>query len=440
MKFRLCLLNGLLVMGMLGGCKEKPAAVQSAAVKPAPEACWLRSDGLVLRGDTLEKIVARDSFPSGQSQAIIRAFSSVFDVRRLVVGKSYCLYHDSTGVFQRFDYFAEPERTIHVEYDSLMGWRGRVTQLALIKKIKGVRGQITGSLYESMLEAGESAELIVLFSDVFQWDLDFFSDPKQGDEYALLCEAYHLADPSQPDSLGAFVRYGRILAGEYLQKHRRLATVYFQTSEDRGGYYDLTGHSFQKTFLKSPLSYGRVTSRYSGGRRHPILRIVRAHYAIDIAAPAGTPIMAPADGRVIEKGYNSGIGQFVKIRHKNPHFVTLYGHLSRFAADLEVGRVVCQRDVIGYVGSTGLSTGPHLHYVFYENGRPINPEKIKNSSGDPLPAPLKPAFIVVRDQCLQQLAAVVAQPAFKDSLAVETAALSAEPLTAPSAEPSVDKD
>jgi len=427
MKSALYFIGGLLVMGMYGGCKEKPAAVQPAVVKPAPEARWLRSDGQVLRGDTLEKIVARDCFPSGQSQAIIRAFASVFDVRKLVVGKRYCLYHDSTGRFPRFDYFAEPERTIHVERASAMEWHGRVTQLALVKRIKGVRGRITGSLYESMLAAGESAELITLFSDVFQWDLDFFSDPKQGDEYALLCEAYHLADPSQPDSLGAFVRYGRILAGEYLQKHRRLATIYFQTSEDRGGYYDLSGHSFQKTFLKSPLSYGRVTSRFSGGRRHPILKVVRAHYAIDIAAPAGTPVMAPADGTVIEKGYNSGIGYFVKIRHKNPHFVTLYGHLSRFAADLEVGRALRQRDVIGYVGSTGLATGPHLHYVFYENGRPVNPDKIKNSSGDPLPALLKPAFMAVRDQRLQQLAAVVAQPASGDSLAAVPAASSAAP-------------
>jgi len=427
MKSALYFIGGLLVMGMYGGCKEKPAAVQPAVVKPAPEARWLRSDGQVLRGDTLEKIVARDCFPSGQSQAIIRAFASVFDVRKLVVGKRYCLYHDSTGRFQRFDYIAEPERTIHVERASAMEWHGRVTQLALVKRIKGVRGRITGSLYESMLAAGESAELITLFSDVFQWDLDFFSDPKQGDEYALLCEAYHLADPSQPDSLGAFVRYGRILAGEYLQKHRRLATIYFQTSEDRGGYYDLSGHSFQKTFLKSPLSYGRVTSRFSGGRRHPILKVVRAHYAIDIAAPAGTPVMAPADGTVIEKGYNSGIGYFVKIRHKNPHFVTLYGHLSRFAADLEVGRALRQRDVIGYVGSTGLATGPHLHYVFYENGRPVNPDKIKNSSGDPLPALLKPAFMAVRDQRLQQLAAVVAQPASGDSLAAVPAASSAAP-------------
>ncbi|NLP11861.1 M23 family metallopeptidase [bacterium] len=430
MKFRLIFVSGLSLMYLFGGCKEKPAAVQPAAVPLAPEACWVRSDGQVLRNDTLEKIVARDSFPAGQSLEIIRAFASVFDVRKLVVGTSYCLYHDSTGSFQRFDYFAEPERTIHVEYDSSTGWRGRVTHLPLIKKIKGVRGRITGSLYESMLAAGESAELIILFSDVFQWDLDFFSDPKQGDEYALLCEAYHLADPSQPDSLGAFVRYGRILAGEYLQKNRRLAAVYFQTSADRGGYYDLSGHSFQKTFLKSPLSYGRVTSRFSGGRRHPILKVVRPHYAIDIAAPAGTPVMASADGTVIEKGYNSGIGYFIKIRHKNSHFITLYGHLSRFTAELEVGHTVRQRDVIGYVGSTGLATGPHLHYVFYENGRPINPEKIKNSSGDPLPVLLKPAFTAVRDQRMQQLAAVAAQPSLRDSV---TAVPSAEPLDAPSA-------
>jgi len=407
-----------LTIGLLPfACQQKETKTEIPPSRVAVEETWQSTQGEVRWGDTLEKIVLRENFPPGQTQPIINAFASVFAVRKILAGRSYCLYHDSTGAFQRFDYFAEPELTVRVQYDTSAGWQAQAIRMALIKKVKMVAGVMNQSLYESMLAMGESPELIALFSDVFQWDIDFFSDPQKGDTFRMICETYHFLDASQPDSAGAFVRYGRILAGEYRQMQRSLAAFYFQTSADRGGYYDAAGNSFQKTFLKSPILYGRVTSRFSGARRHPILKIVRAHYAIDIAAPAGTPVSAPADGTVIEKGYNDSIGNYIKIRHKNPHFVTLYGHLSRFGQDIAVGRIVRQRDEIGYVGSTGLSTGPHLHYVFYENGRPINPEKIKNSSGDPLPASFKPAFAAVRAQLQQQLAAAMVKSAVPDTSA-----------------------
>jgi hypothetical protein len=398
-------------------CRQSPP--QKPVLTPVRpiEENWVRQDGEVRWGDTLEKILLRENFSVSQAPSFIAAFGSVLNVRKINAGKTYCLFHDSSGAFQRFDYFAEPELTIQVGFDSSAGWTGCMIRLTLIKKIKSVRGFLNYSLYESMLAMGESPEIIGLFSDVFQWDIDFFSDPQKGDEFRLICEAYHLLDPSQPDSVGNFIRYGRILAGEYIQSDRRFTAVYFQTSAERGGYYDLAGNSFQKTFLKSPLLYGRVTSRFSGARFHPILKIVRAHYAIDIAAPAGTPVSAPADGTVIEKGYNDSIGNFVKIRHKNPHFVTLYGHLSRFGRTIAVGSVVKQRDEIGYVGSTGLSTGPHLHYVFYENNRPINPEKIKNSSGDPMPVALKPAYNLVKGKMLQLLAAAPMRSILMDTVA-----------------------
>ncbi len=139
---------------------------------------------------------------------------------------------------------------------------------------------------------------------------------------------------------------------------------------------------------------------------HPILKIVRSHYAVDFAAPSGTPVSAAADGVVIEKGSNNGIGNYVKVRHKNPHFVTVYGHLSRFAADIQVGSTVKQKDVIGYVGSTGLATGPHLHYAFYENGRPINPLKIKNTSGDPILSENLEDFVRVKEEMITMLGQV----------------------------------
>jgi len=223
----------------------------------------------------------------------------------------------------------------------------------------------------------------------------------------MVFEADYALDPARPDSLGEFIRYGRVLSGQYRSGKDVRTAVYFEPGE-HGGYYDLEGKSFQKTFLKSPLNYRRISSHFSGGRRHPILKIVRPHYGVDFVAAEGTPVVAAADGVVIEKGYEGGgLGNFIKIRHKNPRFATVYGHLSGFGPGIAIGKAVQQRDVVGYVGRTGLATGPHLHYCFYENGRPVNPLKIKNSSGDPIPVAELERFKGIREEQLALLAAAL---------------------------------
>ena len=199
------------------------------------------------------------------------------------------------------------------------------------------------------------------------------------------------------------LRYGKILAAQYVLQSKELTAIYFDNSPNDDGYYTLAGESFQKTFLKSPLNYRRISSYFSYARRHPILKIIRPHYGVDFAAPTGTPVSAAADGVIIDKGYDRGIGKFIKIKHKNPRFVTLYGHLSRFAKGIKKGKQVHQRDIIGYVGKTGLATGPHLHYTFYENGKPINPLKIKNTSGDPINKENLAKFGLVKQQMLTYL-------------------------------------
>jgi hypothetical protein len=398
----MCKWFGVCLLLLCMACQEPRVTPKSVSSAPVAEP-WLCCQEEVRYGDTLEKILLRQDFTPEQTRPFIAAFAAVCDVRKIIAGKRYGLCKDSAGVLQRLDYYADQELTIQIGRDSTGGWQARSDRRTLLKKIRIIKGVLNYSLYETMLAMGETPELVGLFSDVFQWDLDFFSDPQKGDEFRMICECYYLLDAHHPDSLGALVRYGRILAGEYAQPGKKMAAVYFQTAAERGGYYDINGNSFQKTFLKSPLLYGRVTSRFSSGRRHPILKIVRAHYAIDIAAPAGTPVSAPADGVVIDRGYNSSIGNFIKLQHNNPRFVTLYGHLSRFAQGVEIGSKVRQRDEIGYVGSTGLSTGPHLHYVFYDNHRPVNPEKIKNSSGEPLAIMMRPVFFAARDSLLKKL-------------------------------------
>jgi len=364
---------------------------------------YLRKEGRFKCGDTLSDIFRRENISPATAFEIISAFRRVCNHRLIKPSQKYCILSDSAKTIHSFEYYPELTRTIKVRRDTCGTFHGAVERIPLITKIRTLKGTVQSTLYEAILDLGESPELIAAFSDVFQWDVDFFADPRKGDEFRIIYEANYLQDAARPDSLGELVSYGRILAGQYDLSGAPLTAIYFDNSPQASGYYDLSGKSFQKTFLKSPLNYRRISSYFSGSRMHPILKIVRSHYAVDFAAPTGTPVSAAADGVVIEKGSNSGIGNYVKIRHKNPHFVTVYGHLSRFAEDIQVGSAVKQKDVIGYVGSTGLATGPHLHYAFYENGHPLNPLKIKNTSGDPVLADNMAGFVRVKEEMLSML-------------------------------------
>ena len=367
---------------------------------------WVVTNGLIKRGQTLESVLREEGLRREDWLGIINEFLSVFNPRHLRPGQRYTIWNDSSGVVQKFQYFPELELTIIVERDSSGNFAATRKAIELVKRTKALCGEIKTTLYDAILEVGQNADLIIAFSDIFQWDVDFFIDPRPGDEFRMIYDAYYLPNPETPDSVGAFVRYGRIWAAQYTLKKTPLIAIYFDNHPHDDGYYAPNGTSFQKTFLKSPLNYRRISSYFSGARRHPITKKVRAHYAVDYAAPKGTPVVASADGTIIEKGRNKGLGNFIKIRHKNPRFVTLYGHLSRFAKSIRKGVSVKQQQVIGYVGATGLATGPHLHYAFYENGRPINPLRIKNTSADPVLPENQASFEQSKTEMLWQLMAI----------------------------------
>jgi murein DD-endopeptidase MepM/ murein hydrolase activator NlpD len=200
---------------------------------------------------------------------------------------------------------------------------------------------------------------------------------------------------------GRFVKYGRILAAEYESEGRTHTGIYFR-DRDGGGYYTPSGESLRRAFLKSPLEFTRISSTFSRGRRHPILGGVRPHLAVDYAAPTGTPVWAVADGTVEFVGYKGGNGNTVIIRHR-ANFKTMYNHLSRFGKSIRAGTGVRQRQVIGYVGSTGLSTGPHLDYRVIKDGRFVNPLTQSFLPGLPIAAPSRGDFAETRDALLTQL-------------------------------------
>jgi murein DD-endopeptidase MepM/ murein hydrolase activator NlpD len=222
---------------------------------------------------------------------------------------------------------------------------------------------------------------------------------RPGDGFRILYERLYFVDENGHES---YLRPGRILAAHYDGAAGSHSAVYFENQPGQGGYYHPDGSSVQRQFLQAPLRYARISSRYSQARHHPILRITRPHQGIDYAAPAGTPIWAVADGRVIYKGYAGGFGNLVKIRHSRG-YVSYYGHLSRFGSGLKVGQRVRQKQVIGYVGSTGLSTGPHVCFRIAQDGRYFDPDKLHTPSGDSILAQRRPEFLASRDELLARL-------------------------------------
>jgi len=238
------------------------------------------------------------------------------------------------------------------------------------------RGAIKDSLYQSAEEENIDFELALALADIFAWDIDFFVDLRPGDHYAFLY-GKRFRD-------GKLVGDGRIVAAHFHNGSKRHRAYYYQAPGKRADYYDDQGNSLRKVFLKSPLRYSRISSGFSKRRLHPILKIYRPHPGVDYAAPTGTPVAAVGDGRVISRRWKNGYGRFIAIRH-NSRYVTSYGHLHRYASKIKVGSNVKQGQVIGYVGASGLATGPHLDFRMKKDGRFVNPLKNRLPAARPVP-------------------------------------------------------
>jgi murein DD-endopeptidase MepM/ murein hydrolase activator NlpD len=255
------------------------------------------------------------------------------------------------------------------------GWEARRAERRPDVRVEAVGGELKRSLFEAVETVGESAQLVLELAEIFSSDFDFTADSRTGDRFRLLVEKRYAGEQ--------FVDYGQVLVAQYLSDGRILTGVGFEPAGGRVAYYDLEGRSLKKSFLKSPLAFTRITSGFTYRRPHPILGGVRPHLAVDYAAPVGTPVRAVADGTVLRAGWNGGNGIQVHLRH-HAGYETMYNHLSRLAPHLRPGTPVDQRQVIGYVGSTGLSTGPHLDYRVKKNGRFVNPLSEKFVPGQPL--------------------------------------------------------
>ena len=317
---------------------------------------------------------------------------SVFDVRKVRAGRPFVLLTDmdSTATPRYFIYEMSAK-----EYAVFDLTTNKVTRGAHPSewRERTCGGTVESSLWNAMVASETSPQLAVMLSHIFGWTIDFFGIQK-GDEFRLIYEQEYVEErPINNFSIRA--------ASFRTSDSLYYAIPFVQEGEEL--YYNEKGNSLEGAFLKAPLDYYRISSRFTNSRYHPVLKRYRAHHGVDYAAPTGTPVYAIGSGKVIDKGFQAnGGGNYVKIRH-NSTYTTTYMHLSRFAKGLKVGDMVAQKEVIGYVGSTGLSTGPHLDFRVYENGKPINPLTIKSQPQKPISEENREAFRTVCDSLIRRM-------------------------------------
>ena len=349
------------------------------------------------KGRTFQDALQAQGVPRDLALRVVQAFRPHVDFRRLKPEDAMELHRDPAGTLSRVVYRQSPVDIVEAWRDGET-WTAARRDVPVERKVTLVAGTVSGSLFESMEAMGEQAQLVLDFAEIFAWDFDFASDSQPGDRFRMLVEKVHTGEQ--------FVKYGRILVAEYESEGKIHTGIYFRDKEE-SGYYTPGGESLRRAFLKSPLEFTRISSGYSRARRHPILGGVRPHLAIDYAAPAGTPIWAVADGTVESAGWAGGNGYTVTLRHRAT-FKTMYNHLSRFGKAIRRGAHVNQRQVIGYVGTTGLSTGPHLDYRVIRDGRFVNPLKEIFLPGKPISRSARPAFTAARDSLLERLRTALA--------------------------------
>jgi len=316
----------------------------------------------------------------------------VFPLTSLRAGNTYRIHlEDERFTAFEYDINSEEQLIVRREGDLLMPTR---VAIPFTREEAVVSGTITSSLYEAVAAIGETDALAEELADIFAYDVDFIRDIRVGDSFRLLVEK-HLRDGKPPT-------YGPIQAATFTNQGETFTAFRFQDGSNPISYYDAAGKALRKAFLRAPLPFSRVSSGFSMKRFHPIAKTWRAHPAVDYAAPVGTPIKTVGDGFVAAIGNTSGNGNFIRVRHTNG-YETIYLHMSKFASGMRQGGRVTQGQVIGYVGSTGLATGPHLCFRMVKNGAPVNPAKVKASASQPVAKERMPEFQTLTAPLLARL-------------------------------------
>lgn len=385
-----------------------PRILAQAGIAPVPTPPkQLKKQVTARSGDTFIKLMTRASVPRVDAHKAVTAIRKIFSPRDLRPGHSLTVFFTApqtpgtSGRFMGLRITTSMDQSIRVLRTTTGKFKAIRIHKALDHRVVRMGGTIDLSLYTTAREAGLPSSVIIDIVRLFSWDIDFQRDIQRGDTFGIMVERSHLKS-------GGIARWGNILyaqmtvGGKTKQYYRFEAKL--RNGRSRVGYFDERGHSARKPLLKTPVDGARLSSRY-GKRRHPILGYTKMHRGIDFAAPRGTPIFAAGRGKIVRMGWNGAYGRYIRIRH-NGRYSTAYGHIHRFARGMRRGKRVKQGQVIGYVGSTGRSTGPHLHYEILAKGRQVNPLRIRLPSGRKLRGKELASFQNVRTYLNGQLASI----------------------------------
>ena len=379
---------------------EAKANVVVKEIEPTPKAYGLPIDsfvvelGRVKKNEFISEIWQNMGLEYTVVHEMVTNTKAIFDVRKIRHGSNYTAFYstDSTKQLMYFVYQGNPVDYVKFSFgtDSLFAV---AEKKPVTTKLLTATGEIERSLWGALTDKNLNPELSGKMSDIYAWSIDFFGLQK-GDRFKVIYEEQFVDTVS--------VGVGKIHACTFSHMQKDFQAFAF-TQDSVESYYDQEGNSLRKAFLKAPLRFSRISSRFSYGRMHPILKIRRPHLGIDYAAPSGTPVYAIGDGKVIARGYQKrGGGNYIKIKH-NGVYTTVYMHLKGFAKGMAVGAMVNQGDLIAYVGSTGLSTGPHLDFRFFRNGKAIDPLKVEAPSVEPVKEANQKQFAQVKQHYLTQL-------------------------------------
>nr|WP_320050407.1 peptidoglycan DD-metalloendopeptidase family protein [uncultured Desulfuromonas sp.] len=367
-----------------------PAAFQ----EPAPEQIiQIQRETIcqsVQPGDTITAILGHYFSPQ-EILVIARQSEDVFPLSQLCAGHPYRIeVENESFVSFYYDINRDDQLIIRQEDGEFFIERKPIPYVVEVEQVGGV---IHSSLFETVGQVGETSELAAELMNIFAWDVDFIRDIREGDYFTALVEKRYRD--------GNLAGYGDLLSAEFNNQGQSFYAFYYNHGDD-SGYYNEQGKSLRKAFLKAPLSYTRISSGFTKNRFHPVLNKWKPHLAVDYAAPTGTPIKAVADGTITQKSYDRNNGNKIRIRHPND-YETTYIHMSRFAKGMKKGKRVRQGEVIGYVGSTGIATGPHLDFRVFHHGTPINPLKIKSEPAKPISTANRADFDQLTARLMQKL-------------------------------------
>lgn len=392
------------VLAAFGGKTSAPEAIPMDQMRrmasppippqePRPGNCRVTGD-VFRRGETLSKLLERYDMDPRDIHNLSHALADIVSPRKIRAGSSVTLYRDTTDHrIDRLEITIAPDRQVSIIRDQDR-WIAREINLELFNRTNQGRGAVTESLWVNARQVDIPPEIILDMADVFGWQVDFTSGLREGDQFNVIYTSRIVRDGGE--------LAGDILAAHFINEAHEFYAFRYELPDGRVDYFDSQGQSMRREFLKSPLRYRYISSGYTNRRFHPILKIYRPHLGIDYAAPRGTPVSALGDGVVVYCGRKGGYGKYIQIKHGDA-YETCYGHLSGYAKGVKRGAHVSQGQVIGYVGSTGLSTGPHLDFRVKYRGNFINPNSIKSEPAEPIPDSVLADYQAERDAWIQKL-------------------------------------